>query len=48
MLQALLSALSVKDILDLSVVGKIDAALSAYLDALVKIKADIGVTIGHR
>jgi len=43
----LLAALSVKDVLDLSIAAKIDAALSAYLDALTKVKADIGVTIGH-
>ena len=45
--QKLLAALSVKDVLDLAVIAKVDAALSAYLDALTKIKTDIGVDIGH-
>jgi len=42
----LLAALSVFGILDLSVFAQIDAALSAYLNALVDIQADIAVTIG--
>ncbi|TCD69287.1 hypothetical protein EIP91_008222 [Steccherinum ochraceum] len=42
----LLVALNVFGLLDLSVFAKIDAALSAYLNALVAIQADLAVKIG--
>ncbi|KAH8102744.1 hypothetical protein BXZ70DRAFT_804208 [Cristinia sonorae] len=42
----LLVALNVFGLLDLSIFAKIDAAVSAYLKALVLIKADIAVKIG--
>ncbi|THH23124.1 hypothetical protein EUX98_g8052 [Antrodiella citrinella] len=42
----LLNALSIKDVLDLPIVTKIDGALSAYLTALTQVQSDIGVTIG--
>ncbi|KAH8102728.1 hypothetical protein BXZ70DRAFT_929671 [Cristinia sonorae] len=41
----LVSAISVKDILDLSILGKIDAALGGFVGALTKVKADIGADL---